>query len=101
VPADSVAGVYGRLWDVGEAIAGELMVFLRNSVYAVGGVIGVFMTSSRLLRASNCPMTGVRGSSDGNGEKGLLFPDPRTKPWPFVMRGDGRAGMVVVVVVYL
>jgi hypothetical protein len=69
------------------------MVFLRNSVYAVGGVMGVFIASSWLLSASKWPMIGVRGNSEGSGENGLLE-EPMTKPWPLVMSGDGRAGML-------
>ena len=55
--------------------------------------MGVFMASSRLLSPSKWPMMGVRGSSDGSGEKGLLE-GPTTKPWPLVMSGVGLAGIL-------
>jgi hypothetical protein len=81
-----------------EETAGELMVALRNSVYAVGGVIGVFIASSWLLRASKRPSIGVRGSSDGSGEKGEKgdFEAPPMRPWPLVMRGLRCAGILLI-----
>lgn len=71
------------------------MAAFRKSVYAVGGVIGVFSASSAFLRASNRPSMGVLGSSDGSGEKGDSFDEPGRMPWPFVMSGLGRAGMAM------
>ena len=37
---------------------------LRKSIYAVGGVMGVLMSSSSLIRSVQ-PGSGLRGSSDG------------------------------------
>jgi hypothetical protein len=53
-------------------MAGLATVFLRNSVYAAGGVMGVLRVSSWLLRLSKCPFIGVRGISEGRGENGAL-----------------------------
>lgn len=53
----------GLLLDPGVEIAGERA--LRKSVYAVGGVIGVFVSSSCLM-TSRSPGAGLLGSSDGN-----------------------------------
>jgi len=53
-------------------MAGLETVFLRNSVYAAGGVIGVFKLSSCDFRPSKWPFRGVRGISEGSGEKGAL-----------------------------
>jgi hypothetical protein len=78
-----------------EETAGELTVALRNSVYAVGGVIGVFIASSWFLMASKWPPMGVRGSSEGSGEKGD-FAAPAMMPWPLVISGLGRAGILSV-----
>ena len=39
---------------------------LRKSVYAVGGVMGVFSRSSFLMTSVGPPGSGLRGSSDGN-----------------------------------
>lgn len=52
--------------------AGLLAVFLKKSVYAAGGVIGVFRHSSWLFKESKWPTMGVRGSSEGRGENGPL-----------------------------
>lgn len=38
-------------------------------MYAIGGVIGVLIISSRARKGSN-PAIGVRGSDEGRGEKG-------------------------------
>jgi hypothetical protein len=84
------AGLYGGCC-AGDAIAGELIVCLRNSVYAVGGVMGVFIASSWVLRVSKCVLIGVRGSSDGSGEKGV-FRLEATRAWPLVLSGVSRAG---------
>ena len=73
---------------------------LRKSVYAVGGVMGVF-TSSSCLITSRCPTAGLFGSSDGRvAETGVLSEgrlclgdrgDLGT-----LMVGVGRAGVVSV-----
>lgn len=74
-------------------MAGELSVALRKSVYAVGGVMGVLRTSSCIFSASKRPSIGVLGSSEGSGEKGD-FAELIWKPWPLVIKGLGRAGIV-------
>ena len=54
----------------GLEMAGESA--LRNSVYAMGGVMGVFKSSSRLMTLSNAE-AGLRGSSDGSvAERGVF-----------------------------
>jgi hypothetical protein len=97
-----VAGEYGSEPEKllrGDTTAGELTVALRKSVYAVGGVIGVLSASpeSGVLRASKFPpIIGVRGSSEGSGEKGTLGWLARMTGWPEVLRGAGRAGGMTV-----
>lgn len=68
-------------------------------MYAVGGVMGVLRASMSRLRASKRPSMGVRGSSEGSGEKGDFAALAMRKPWPLVIRGVGRGGMVVPVAV--
>ena len=41
---------------------------LRNSVYAEGGVIGVFKSSSSFLMASNRPAAGLFGNAEGRAD---------------------------------
>ena len=52
----------------GLEIAGDRA--LRKSVYAVGGVMGVLISSSCLIVSSH-PERGLRGSSDGRGPADL------------------------------
>lgn len=78
----------------GLEIAGERA--FRNSVYASGGVIGVFISSSCLIM-SRKPSAGLLGSSDGSiAERGFLrtpnwfAPLLRLVPWPVGVLSEGR-----------
>lgn len=75
-------------------IAGERA--FRNSVYASGGVIGVFRSSSCLIM-SRKPRAGLLGSSDGSiAERGVLRTGLefiaffRLVAWPVAVLSEGR-----------
>lgn len=58
--------------------------------------MGVLMASSRCFNAAKWPCTGVLGSSDGSGEKGLLLAANDVGLLDVQIEMDaGRAGMAV------
>lgn len=69
----------------GLEIAGERA--FRNSVYASGGVIGVFISSSCLI-ISRKPSAGLLGSSEGSMAECVVF--LRLFTWPVGFLSEGR-----------
>lgn len=73
--------------DDGLEMAGERA--LRNSVYAIGGVMGVLRSSSCLI-ISRKPGAGLRGSSEGSvADRGVLSPEGSADRG--VRNSEGRA----------
>lgn len=69
---------------------------LRNSVYAIGGVMGVLRSSSCLM-ISRKPGAGLRGSSEGSvADRGVVSPDGRADRG--VRNSEGRADRGVLMV---